>query len=716
MNPTKRRLSRTPVVIFFALAFFFARGAAVFASLNFPVPPQQYAPWKAPATRLSAELVGAARDLFVLGLPDPRGCEYREITITVGDVWGHVRDVKTRGWVLPSNSAAGGTQKQFGIAWNGLIYPLQSSGARFNVRDDLTNLPPFEIREALPETASVNCPPQSLLGVCLLLRLGESASAETLWRAARRSPLSRTDIKRGAPFEELSSQWAWTIWNRALCAHLRGADELSLQDARLIHHLQGQIENRAQAARRKSKNKARFQISFLAPLRLLLSDQERRAKNETFKSSTEIAALMRDLENVSARQWGQPGGVDLTTSPVVQEIIAHGNEAVPALLDTMAQDYRLTRAVSFHREYFTDRHLISVAETAYVALQKITGQSFGPVEDVSGSYQKRVSLVQRARLKLQKLVATIAVKPTGATLPQTAKTSAARPIENSIRAVEFQKAVSDLAAKNLLIADFQIFEPLWRFPQDAALYKVADGLFNGKKSRWNPLIDPRRPISSKESEQWSSAVCGPLITVPAYRAQAARQLRNWATCGTVEILAGRKMRLRLPAATLVETVYSNSARPPVGTKEEFRVCDFYAWQLANIQGAPRCELFWPFEKRDLATANVAEWLQIYGAMLKPALATSATTPAQLVFPILKNTATPFDVQNHRAIFSLQGLGKTRVANLKLPALARWKNQNVTIWQAEEVQVGTAWRRHYGIVAPHEIRRVAASEIELLKAK
>ncbi len=107
--------------------------------------------------------------------------------------------------------------------------------------------------------------------------------------------------------------------------------------------------------------------------------------------------LLTNLQNVSARQWGQPGGVDLTTSPVVQELIARGDEAIPPLLDAMGQDYRLTRSVSFHRDYFTNRHLIGAAEAAYAALCKISGQSFGPATDIAAGGKKRALLVKNAR-------------------------------------------------------------------------------------------------------------------------------------------------------------------------------------------------------------------------------------------------------------------------------------------------------------------------------
>jgi hypothetical protein len=194
----------------------------------------------------------------------------------------------------------------------------------------------------------------------------------------------------------------------------------------------------------------------------------------------------------------------------------------------------------------------------------------------------------------------------------------------------------------------------------------------------------------------------------------ARQLKNWTKCGTVELLSGQ-MRLQTGGGTWSTSF--NAADAPIGSKSEFRICDFYAWQLSQTKGAPGCELYWPFEQRDRAVAEVALWLQAYGSRLKAVSqrpVAAETWHAELVFPSLKRPASPQDVQNHRAIFSLQGVGKTRPVQMKLPIECRWKNESARIWQAEEVAVGKEWRRYYGIVARHGIRRVPAGEIQLLK--
>jgi len=47
----------------------------------FPEPPQQHAAWTPQPTALPESFETSVKTLFDAGLPDPRGCEYREIEI-----------------------------------------------------------------------------------------------------------------------------------------------------------------------------------------------------------------------------------------------------------------------------------------------------------------------------------------------------------------------------------------------------------------------------------------------------------------------------------------------------------------------------------------------------------------------------------------------------------------------------------------------------------
>jgi hypothetical protein len=86
--------------------------------------------------------------------------------------------------------------------------------------------------------------------------------------------------------------------------------------------------------------------------------------------------LIADLENVRARQWGQPGGVSLADDAVVKDLIRCGDAAVEPLLDCLENDTRLTRSVHFWRDFAHRRSLLGVHEAAYVALSGILQTSF----------------------------------------------------------------------------------------------------------------------------------------------------------------------------------------------------------------------------------------------------------------------------------------------------------------------------------------------------
>src|SRR5262249_1660747 len=89
-----------------------------------------------------------------------------------------------------------------------------------------------------------------------------------------------------------------------------------------------------------------------------------------------IPLLVARLEDVAARQWGQPGGVNLADDPVVAALIQAGTDAVDPLIDVIEKDTRLTRSVHFWRGFSRHRSLLGVHEAAYVALAGIVEMSF----------------------------------------------------------------------------------------------------------------------------------------------------------------------------------------------------------------------------------------------------------------------------------------------------------------------------------------------------
>ena len=135
-------------------------------------------------------------------------------------------------------------------------------------------------------------------------------------------------------------------------------------------------------------------MDFLGQVPAILADLERREKEGWHESVVQsglqkitnqtqrIAALVRDLDLVAARQWGQPGGVDLAQDPIVSALTEEGDPAVDPLLDCLENDKRLTRSVQFGRDFARGRSVIPVSSAAMVALQDILHAGFGSAAEI----------------------------------------------------------------------------------------------------------------------------------------------------------------------------------------------------------------------------------------------------------------------------------------------------------------------------------------------
>ena len=71
--------------------------------------PKQNEPWTVPPNGLPAKVVLAAQSLFEQGLPDPRGCEYRQVVVT--GAWDE--SWATHAWLLPETA---GDKRRLAIA------------------------------------------------------------------------------------------------------------------------------------------------------------------------------------------------------------------------------------------------------------------------------------------------------------------------------------------------------------------------------------------------------------------------------------------------------------------------------------------------------------------------------------------------------------------------------------------------------------------------
>ena len=393
------------------------RQAPRFEGATIPDPPRQREPWQPPATALPRFLVGASATLFEQGLADPRGCDYHAIEIGIGNVWsGDGGVLKTHGWVLP---APAGEKTRFAVAWSGLVYPVVSIGEPADPAEDVKIIAQEaraarEARAKHPnmggagfngfgtnnEASSVSPTSLHAIKVCLLLRLGRPELAEAVWAAGTdrtrdagpAAAKANSDLTSdGISYVSLANDFAWYLFDRAVCADMRGDDALALADARQLTSLQKAVETQAEAMgydrpRRlvdRGEGPAPY-IEFLGQLPELLADHERRAREPKrppvpppgADKQARIAALIADLDQVAARQFSQPGGVSLGASPIVKALVELGDDAVGPLIEDLKHDPRLTRSVHIWRDFHRSRFIMGAHEAAYTALVGILETSF----------------------------------------------------------------------------------------------------------------------------------------------------------------------------------------------------------------------------------------------------------------------------------------------------------------------------------------------------
>ena len=272
------------------------------------------------------------------------------------------------------------------------------------------------------------------------------------------------------------------------------------------------------------------------------------------------------------------------------------------------------------------------------------------------------------------------------------------------------------------------FEPIWTYPDDPAVRQAARWLFNDPGSPWAAFV--RKPGSHRMRFFFNSS----LYVSPLLRSAGFREAVLDAMAIRSELGTARRSRQTIVEYELKDGVRGafNATAADLegvaqGVDRSIRACDYIAWQISLIEGAPRCELYWTNEMRDAAVEASVAFLKTYGDRF-----TAEPPPgerahpfekrAHLAFPILGRPATKEDVRAGRAIFSLEGEGEIRRVELpSLPIKAKWIPPDDEpggvavdgwVWQAEEVRQGGQWERYYGFVGRHVIGRVPGGSIEL----
>jgi hypothetical protein len=195
-----------------------------------------------------------------------------------------------------------------------------------------------------------------------LSRLGHEGLAARALAAARKI--------EGDPRKRLRGELAWSAFAGMVHAYMVRADEEALAHGERLLRLYAD-----EAKDREYRQAAQ-----------VVEELKRRQKKGTFgkappekwpdgfdkwDANKKAAYLIDALEEVDARQWGQPGGVDLASDRRVEELIRLGDPAVPDLIDALEKDERLTRSVHFWRDFARSRTVLAVREAVLTALMSI---------------------------------------------------------------------------------------------------------------------------------------------------------------------------------------------------------------------------------------------------------------------------------------------------------------------------------------------------------
>lgn len=331
-------------------------------------PEQERKAWIPPETDLPQSLIDTTAFLYEVGLSDPRGGEFRRATIEYhSSTFAKTFKGEAVGWVKQDPE----TGVQTVVTLNGLERRALETGELIDVDEFFAEQ---EIRSSFSGGFMVDGdkfpPVQSLMSLCLLLLAGETGAAEELYHRTYES-----ETERGQPHEpSLIYMYVESRFLRSVSEHLVGDFEEAAHEAKIL------LDNRSKIEERLGSTATR--IDFLDPLDSYYRDAIRRIERGDRQVLTQeqiaalvekrdVATLIEHLDDYAAAQYMQPGGLNVSGDPINAALFEIGDDAVEPLIDVCENDTRLTKAVSYHRDFFPMRKIWPVKEVAYHAIEQI---------------------------------------------------------------------------------------------------------------------------------------------------------------------------------------------------------------------------------------------------------------------------------------------------------------------------------------------------------
>ena len=359
---------RTLIVLSFLLAI----SMVSIAQERFPRPAHADAVWK-PEHKTRIKDWYTATNLFIEKTgADPRALDYREVELQMGSIWkGDAGTHRTHAWVY---YAKGNSSQPYALTWNGQLYPALWVGDKAELEADIRKLDTISNNHALDLSEEHymvdHRAPLTPSRLALLVRLGKedlvSMKPASWWRL------------EGELSQYLIYKWMDQTYERGMMAHMRGDDSTALH---CFSHLK---ELREWTATSPPANwSTPDDISHFANVNQLYRDHQRRAKRSVPYFSRDcgqiedddkrLRAMIKALENVDGKMAGQPGGVMFSFQDDVKAFVHEGRNAIPYLIECQAKDKRLSRTVSFWRDFVPMRDVFSVASVAEIIIEEILG-------------------------------------------------------------------------------------------------------------------------------------------------------------------------------------------------------------------------------------------------------------------------------------------------------------------------------------------------------
>jgi hypothetical protein len=317
---------------------------------------------------LSAEDRKLLDGLIEQFLFDPRGAQRVVVKSVERSVWASSAEVERAAWLVPEKE--GKPARIYFIDQTAFTAPAEKDIKKLDfvaaykarvanvpapAKDDDSDQAFRRMRRNAVGTAEES----DLVLAAWLHRLGhDDLAAGALARAQKDKQATTAELRKGL---------AWSAFAGMVHAYMVRADE------EVLLHGERLLKLYAEEAKDEEYQQASA----------IVAELKRRQKKGTFgkrpadrwpdgfekwDTAKKVAFLLDALDEVDARQWSQPGGVDLASDRRVQALIAIGDPAVPALIDAVEKDDRLTRSVHFWRDFARSRTVLEVREAALTSV------------------------------------------------------------------------------------------------------------------------------------------------------------------------------------------------------------------------------------------------------------------------------------------------------------------------------------------------------------